>query len=75
MKESYPRCFTRQQVLASRSEQLFDSDRLSTDADLHRNTTFSSGIMNRIMSLGWRKLRSYTERGRDFVVERCQVEF
>ena len=75
MKESYPRFFTRQQVLASRSEQLFDSDRLSTDADLHGNTTFSSGIMNRIMSLGWRKLRSYTERGRDFVVERCHVEF
>ena len=74
MKESYPRCFTRQQVLASRFEQFFDSDRLSTDADLHRNTTFSSGIMNR-MSLGSRKLRSYTERGRDFVVERCHVEF
>lgn len=74
MKESYPGCFTRQQVLASRFEQFFDSDRLSTDADLHRNTTFSSGIMNR-MSLGSRKLRSYTERGRDFVVERCHVEF
>ena len=75
MKESYPRCFTRQQVLASRSEKLFDSDRLSKDADLHRNTIYSSGIMNRIMSLGCRKLRSYIERGRDFVVERCHVEF
>lgn len=75
MKESYHRCFTRQQVLAPRSEQLFDSDRLSKDADLHRNTTYGSGILNCTMSLGWRKLRSLTERGRDFVVERCHVEF